>query len=117
MTVQQRHNNCEGNGFYSREKAWFGNKEEVTLIWLTRTKFDSQNNEEKIILKHLHEINNYVKTFDDPIICIDYMKSIKDERIFLIVGGKLIVAFYDNIYSCSAVDHQIVCLATYILNA
>jgi hypothetical protein len=104
MTAKQRHDNCGGDAFCSRKKAWSGNKEEVTLIWLTRTSFQTKNSEGEIILKHLYEINNYVKTFDDPVICIDFMKSIKDERIFLIVDGKLIVDLYENIHSYRAVD-------------
>jgi glyoxylate utilization-related uncharacterized protein len=104
MAVKQRREDCEGGAFCSRKKAWYGNKEEITLIWLTRTEFRTENNEGEKILKHLHEINSYVITFDDPFACIEYMKSIKNERIFLIVDGKIIFQLYEDIRSCDAVD-------------
>jgi hypothetical protein len=104
MITRRGQENCEVDASCSRKNAWCGNKEEITLIWLTRTDFSSKDGEGEIILKHLHEINNYVKAFDNPSTCIDYMKSIKDEQIFLIVDGKFIADLYENIHACRAVD-------------
>jgi hypothetical protein len=59
MTDKHRRENCEDDVLCSRKKAWCGNKEEITLIWLTRTELHTNNNEAEIILKQLHEINNY----------------------------------------------------------
>jgi hypothetical protein len=104
MSHKQQRKSCEDDAFCSKKKAWCGNKEEITLIWLTRTKLHIENNEGENILKHLYEINNFVVTFDESFACIKYMKSIKDERIFLIVDGKLIVQLYEEIRSCDALD-------------
>jgi len=104
MTDKQQRDNYEGDEFCSTKKAWCGNKEEVTLIWLTHTELQTQKNEGENILKQLHEINNYVVTFDESFPCIQYMKSIKSEKILLIVDGKIIVQLYEDIRSCDAVD-------------
>jgi two-component SAPR family response regulator len=104
MTDKHRRENCEDDVLCSRKKAWYGNKEEITLIWLTRTELHTNNNEAEIILKQLNEINNYVVTFSEPFACIEYMKSIKTERIFLIIDGKMIVDLFEDIRSCHAID-------------
>ncbi len=101
MSNKQQRELCEGNVFCPKQKAWYGNKEEITLVWLTRTELD---NERDMILKHLHEINNYVITFDEPHICIAYMRSIKNERIFLIIDGKWMIELFQEIYSCDTID-------------
>ncbi len=104
MSDKQRRDTCDDDAFCSRKKAWCGNKEDVTLIWLTRTDLHIKDNEGENILRHLREINNYVITFDEPFACIDYMKSIKNERIFLVVDGKFLLDLYEDIRSCDAVD-------------
>jgi predicted transcriptional regulator len=104
MSDEQRRDNCYADEFCSRKKAWCGNKEEITFIWLTHTDLHTENKQGYHILKELQKINNYVVSFDEPFACIQYMKSIKNEKIFLIVDGKIIIQLYEDIRSCNAVD-------------
>jgi hypothetical protein len=101
MGNKQQREFGESNVFCPRKKAWSGNKEEITLVWLTRTEI---GDERDIILKNLHEINNYLITFNKPHDCIEYMRSIKNERIFLITDGKLMIKLFEEIYTCNAID-------------
>ncbi|CAF1375623.1 unnamed protein product [Rotaria sp. Silwood1] len=62
------------------------NFEGITLIW-----FDPRLNttdDTKQTAKELREINNYVIFHSDQLECVDYIKSVRDEKIFLITSGK-----------------------------
>jgi hypothetical protein len=41
------------------------------------------------------------------------MKSIKDERIFLIIAGKFIIYSFESIRGCSTVDSIYICCVHY----
>ncbi|CAF3377101.1 unnamed protein product [Rotaria sp. Silwood2] len=58
------------------------------LVWLD-AKIDEHKEDFKYSLTQLRNIVNTVEVFIDADQCIDYLKSIKDEKIFLIVSGKL----------------------------
>ncbi|CAF3481265.1 unnamed protein product [Rotaria socialis] len=61
------------------------NLEEFTVIWLDAridTSVDCIDTK-----KHLQSIINYLKTFNDSAKCIDYIKAVKEEKVFLIVSG------------------------------
>jgi tetratricopeptide (TPR) repeat protein len=55
------------------------NKEDVTLIWLDKTIDPTRTT--------LREITNYVLLYTELESCITYIRSIRTERIFLIISG------------------------------
>ena len=62
------------------------NKENATLIWfdpVTNTTDDIEK-----IKEDIKNINNFVLYPTDITTCIDYMKSITEEKILLIISGK-----------------------------
>ena len=62
------------------------NKETTTLLWFDPNigrKEDTKQTQEK-----LREINDYVSFYEDLQLCIDYIQSAKNEKIFLITSGK-----------------------------
>ncbi|CAF0985206.1 unnamed protein product [Rotaria sordida] len=61
------------------------NLEDFTVIWLDAgidTSSDCIDTKQ-----HLLSIINYLKTFTDSAKCIDYIKTVKEEKVFLIVSG------------------------------
>lgn len=60
------------------------NKEDITLIWLDKEINDSK--ESKYMQTLFIEINNFVQFYTDPQLCIDYIRTITNEKIFLIVS-------------------------------
>jgi len=62
------------------------NKETTTLLWFDPNighKEDTKQTKDK-----LREINDYVSFYEDLQLCIDYIQSAKNEKIFLITSGK-----------------------------
>jgi len=62
------------------------NKETTTLLWFNPNighKEDTKQTQDK-----LREINDYVSFYEDLQLCIDYIQSAKNEKIFLITSGK-----------------------------
>ena len=72
------------------------NKEDVTLIWLDKTIDASRT--------ALREITNYVRLYTELEPCIDYIRSINTERIFLIVSGSYTEACLPQIHNLPQVD-------------
>ncbi|CAF4070786.1 unnamed protein product [Rotaria sp. Silwood1] len=58
------------------------------LVWLD-TKIDENNADFKNSFAQLRNVVNTVEVFTDVDQCFEYMESIKDEKIFLIVSGAL----------------------------
>ncbi|CAF0971181.1 unnamed protein product [Didymodactylos carnosus] len=63
------------------------NKEDITLIWLDQNIDDSNDSQDTQTT--FKQLNNYVQFYTDPLLCIDYIRTIKDELIFLVVSGSL----------------------------
>lgn len=75
--------------FFSRINGWFDNKENITFVWLTRTSFDRENYDGIITLNGLKQISSYVLIYSEPSDALTYINTVKCERIFLIVDGRL----------------------------
>ncbi|CAF4604676.1 unnamed protein product [Rotaria socialis] len=78
------------------------NFEGITLIW-----YDPRLNtteDTKQTAKELREINNYVIFHSDQLECIDFIKSIKDEKIFLVTSGKAASTLLPEIIELKQVD-------------
>jgi tetratricopeptide (TPR) repeat protein len=61
------------------------NLEDFTVIWLDAgidTSSDCADTKQ-----HLQSIINYLKTFTNAVLCVDYIKAVKEEKVFLIVSG------------------------------
>ncbi|CAF4017871.1 unnamed protein product, partial [Rotaria sp. Silwood1] len=50
-------------------------------------------------MKRLREINDYVLFFSKPEPCLDYIKTVPKEKIFLITSGFYAVEQLDKIHS------------------
>ena len=66
----------------------YHNIENFVVIWLDST-ISELNGDIQYTITQLRNIANFVETFSDLEKCMDFMKTIEDERIFLIVSGKL----------------------------
>lgn len=65
-----------------------GNVENCTLIWLDAHIDLSQSDFQNSIIR-LRRLVNWIETFTEIDPCIDFIKTIKDEKVFLIVSGSL----------------------------
>ncbi|CAF0878688.1 unnamed protein product [Rotaria sordida] len=74
----------------------FENKEDVTLIWLDKTIDTTRTT--------LREITDYVVLYTELEPCITYIRSINNERIFLIVSGEYAEECLEEIYNLSQID-------------
>ncbi|CAF3401439.1 unnamed protein product [Rotaria socialis] len=76
--------------------------EDLIIIWL-----DENINQNKDDLgerkSHLREIVNCLKTFDKETECFDFIGSIKNEKILLIISGSLAKTFINKIHDMSQV--------------
>ena len=67
------------------------NMEGITLIWYdTNICLDTDNNDEDMhhTMELLKESNDFILFFSNENKCIDYIKSIENEKIFLITSGE-----------------------------
>jgi tetratricopeptide (TPR) repeat protein len=78
------------------QSASIKNKEDVTLIWLDKTIDTSRT--------ALREITNYVRLYTELEPCIEYIRSINTERIFLIVSGSYTEVCLNQIHDLPQVD-------------
>jgi tetratricopeptide (TPR) repeat protein len=72
------------------------NKEDVTLIWLDKTIDTTRTT--------LREITDYVLLYTELEPCLTYIRSINNERIFLIVSGNYAEECLNEIHDLSQVD-------------
>jgi len=77
------------------------NKEYFTLIWL-----DEEINEySDRLLNELEQFHDCVLVYTNPQLCIEYIQSVKNEKIFLIIASEnLIHEVVPTISSMSTVD-------------
>ncbi|CAF0967163.1 unnamed protein product [Didymodactylos carnosus] len=77
------------------------NKENNTLIWLDQSINDSEDSVR--IQTILRELNNYVQFYTDLRLCINYIHSVKNEKIFLIISGSLAQTVLPDVHSILSV--------------
>ncbi|CAF1529931.1 unnamed protein product, partial [Didymodactylos carnosus] len=77
------------------------NVEDLVLIWLD---VDSNKTDDDVILNKLRSIVNYIKIFDQLDECINYIKSITNEKIFLIVSDQLSKQLIIRVYNEPQID-------------
>ena len=77
------------------------NLEDITLIWCDPNiddSIDSQRTE-----KSLKELNNYVQFYTDPQLCLDFIRSIKDEQIIIVLSDVFEKQILSEVYSLRTV--------------
>ncbi|CAF1147762.1 unnamed protein product [Didymodactylos carnosus] len=79
-----------------------GNKEDVTLIWLDANIDDSDDC--KQTLNMFYELNDYVQPYTDTEICTAFIRSIVDEKIFLVSSDELGRNILPQIHSLQTVQ-------------
>ncbi|CAF1509835.1 unnamed protein product [Adineta ricciae] len=79
--------------------------EDITIIWFDQYMDESVNPKDVEKTKNLlRKVNDYVLFFSKPEPCIDYVKSVPKEKIFLISSGFYAVEHLDKIHSLSQID-------------
>ena len=68
------------------------NHENITLIWYDFKTNDDENLDVTLTKESLREINNFVRFFDEHNTCLDYIKTISTEKVFLIISGRLCIS-------------------------
>ncbi|CAF2054421.1 unnamed protein product [Rotaria magnacalcarata] len=77
------------------------NIEDINLIWLDQNIDDSPTS--KLTQSILCELNECVRFYTDIHLCIDYVKTIIDEKVFLVTSGSLAKDILSEIHSLSAI--------------
>jgi hypothetical protein len=79
--------------------------EDVTILWFDPYMDEAENQKDVETTKTLlREINDYVLFFSKPGPCIDYIKSVAKEKIFLIISGFYAVEHLDKIHHLQQID-------------
>ncbi|CAF3639387.1 unnamed protein product [Adineta steineri] len=79
--------------------------EDVTIIWFDQNMDESINPDDVEETKTLlRKINDYVLFFSKPEPCLDYIKTVPKEKIFLITSGFYAVEQLDKIHSLEQID-------------
>ncbi|CAF1019927.1 unnamed protein product, partial [Didymodactylos carnosus] len=82
------------------------NGEEITLVWLDEHKIDHSSNGNEIILRKqiLRQINDYCKFYDEQNSCVEYIYSIKNEKVFLVIPGSCANDILIRVHDLEQVD-------------
>lgn len=78
------------------------NIEDVTLIWLDDSITDSPDSKHTQML--LLQVTNFVQFYTNACLCIDYIRTVKNEKIFLIVRDLLVHEVLPKIHSLATVN-------------
>ncbi len=79
--------------------------EDVTIIWFDQYMDDAANQKDAETTKTLlREINDYVLFFSRPDPCIEYIKSVSKEKIFIITTGSYATQYLEKIHQLQQID-------------
>ncbi len=79
--------------------------EDVTILWFDQYMDEVDNAKDVETTKtSLREINDYVLFFSKPDPCIDYIKSVSKDKIFLITTGSYATQYLDKIHHLQQID-------------
>ena len=78
------------------------NKEHITLLWFDPSIGLGKNTE--TTMKRLREINDYVKFYADLDQCLVHIRSIHNEKIFLVISGLRASALLQHISTLHQID-------------
>ena len=77
------------------------NLEDITLIWLDSNVTETADNYDTQSL--LESLSNSVLIYTDPALCMDYIRNITKEGIFLIVSGILSEVVLPHVHSLKTI--------------
>ncbi|CAF4739684.1 unnamed protein product [Rotaria sp. Silwood1] len=79
--------------------------EDFTVVWFDQHMDEIENQEDVEITKGLlRQLDYYVLFFTKPDLCINYIKSVSKENIFLIISGSYAVEHLDKMHSFKQID-------------
>jgi tetratricopeptide (TPR) repeat protein len=79
------------------------NVENFVIVWLDAS-VDAENEDVKNSKNELQQIVNEIRTFSDANLSIDWIKNIKDEKVFLIISGSLVEKVVSSIENLTQLD-------------
>jgi len=101
LSHNQKHNRIQGDTTGQSSDSI----EDVTIIWFDQYMDDVANrNDAETTKTLLREINDYVLFFSRPDSCIDYIKSVSKEKIFLIMTGSYASEYLGKIHQLQQID-------------
>jgi tetratricopeptide (TPR) repeat protein len=77
------------------------NKEDFALVWLDGNIDDSPDSLQKQM--RLRNMNNYCQFYTNTQLCLDFMRTVNNEKIFLVVSGVLAHSILPQIHSIRSV--------------
>jgi len=80
------------------------NHENITLIWYDTKTIDDENPDVNLTKQSLRKINNFVRFFDEQIACLNYIKGITTEKVFLIISGRLCSSTLNHFHSLVQIE-------------
>ena len=80
------------------------NHENITLIWYDAKCIDDENPDVLLTKQLLRRLNNFVRFFDEEIECLNYIKGISMEKVFLIISGRLCISSLDLFHSLVQIE-------------
>ena len=81
------------------------NIEDVSIIWFDQYMDEVTNQKDVETTKTLlRQINDYVLFFSKPEPCIDYVKSVSQEKVFLITTGSYATQYLESMHSLQQLD-------------
>ncbi|CAF1015675.1 unnamed protein product [Didymodactylos carnosus] len=78
------------------------NKESITLIWFDKN--INVNEDTKETARRLREINDYVVCHKQLEECVEYIKSIQNEKIFIVTSGAGALDILPFLQNCTQID-------------
>lgn len=78
------------------------NKEDITLIWLDKGIDESEDSIRTQTL--LLQLNNFVQFYTNTQLCINYIQTIKNEKVLLIIAGSLAYQVLPEIHTLKVVN-------------
>ncbi|CAF1632655.1 unnamed protein product [Didymodactylos carnosus] len=78
------------------------NKEDFTLVWLDKYIDDSTKTQH--LQTSLQQLNNYVQFFTDIKLCLNFIQTIKYEKLFLILSPSISIEVLQQIHSLSLLN-------------
>jgi hypothetical protein len=80
------------------------NHENITLIWYDCKTNDDDNSDISLTKQSLREINNFVRFFNEHNSCLNYIKTISTEKVFLILPGSLCISDLNLFHALEQVE-------------
>jgi hypothetical protein len=79
--------------------------DDVTIMWFDPYMDEIDNKDDVEVTKGLlRKINDYTLFYSNPETCLDYVKSVPSEKIFLIISGSYAFTYLDTLHPLKQID-------------